>query len=455
MRATKTESVSDSYTKEHLAYDDLIAWFTSTGKPRRLIGLEVEYGLVRADTGRSVSYDEPFGCQTLLTELSEEMAAEPILEGASIIGLTLPDGSTFTLEMGDAVEYSSAPALTIGDALRLGRQRITHLAHVADRIGIKVLTGGRLPFEDPANIKWAPKPRTEIMRQHFNSLGDGGLLGDHVMGLTLSTQVSLDAEDTADYMSKLHALISVSPFIAALLTNSPSLERTASPEASLRMLYWRQIDPARCQDLTLQLHGSKSFEDLVDALASLSMIYRKAEHGYVAGPPYSFKDCLTKGFEDGSLPSIEDWKSQLGQVWPTVRVRRTLETRLPDGQAWALFDAVPAFFVGLVEDKDARQRALDVVGEASAEELDIITVTAAVRGYAALPEHAKQRARALIQIAEQGLRRVAPEFEFAMDAIQEIAASEHTPAADLSYRWHNEWNQDPARYVAAMAVPVN
>jgi glutamate--cysteine ligase len=453
MRDTRIDTAGSVRAEGDLEFTDLVDWFFPD-TDRRLVGLEVEYGLVRRDTGRSVWYGEPNGAAALLAGMLDEMGGEPILEGVSLVGLTLADGATFTLEMGDALEYSSAPAASIVEALSVARQRFQEVARIAAPLGISVLTGGRLPFEDPRNITWAPKPRTDIMRKHFDSLGAGGELGDNVMGLTLSTQVSFDALSRKEYFAKLRTLVLASPFIAALVVNTPDLRAEDSP-ASQRMLYWRQIDPARCQELSSRLQTTDSFEELASALADLSMIYRKMGDGYVAGPPYSFRESLKRGFEDGSMPSLADWKSHLGQVWPSVRPRHTLETRLPDGQAWEHFDTLPAFFVGLIEDDQACSKALDLLAPITPSALDQLTVAVAGGGVSALPEQMRQYARDLVELACDGLRRVAPTLVSAMDPVREIAATGETPSRSLARRWRAEWRQDPASYVSAMAVPTD
>ncbi|WBB56464.1 glutamate-cysteine ligase family protein [Verrucosispora sp. WMMD573] len=446
-----------------LEFDDLVRSFLPPGKSERLVGIEVECGLVRPDSGRSVRYDEPGGTRALLETLLDGMAGEPVLEDGSLVGLRLPDGATLTLEMAGAIEYSSAPTASLTEGLRRARECLTEVARVAAPLGLRLLTGGQLPFDAPDGIRWTPKSRTEIMRRYFAGLGDGGRLGDQVMGLTLSTQLSLDALDEAEYLDKLKVLLAVSPFLAAILANTPALDTgeaaSSNGTASRRMTYWRRIDPARCQHLTARLYEVSALAELAETLSDLPMIYRRSGTGYVAGQVGSFRQVVREGFEDGTMPTLDDWKTHLRQVWPAVRPRQTLETRLPDGQAWEHLGVLPALFLGLAEEPAVRRKVTDLLADLRTEALDLITLKAAESGPDGIAAPIRETAEQLVMLADQGLAaRVAdgtesPEVLGLLDPAREWAATGRPPAEALRAAWTGPWRRRPDRYVAAMAVP--
>ncbi|RKN43476.1 glutamate-cysteine ligase family protein [Micromonospora endolithica] len=449
-----------------LDFADLVEWFVPAGRTTRLVGLEVECGLVRPDSGCSVSYDEPAGTRALLEALLDRLDSEPILESGALVGLTLPDGGTLTLEMAGAIEYSSAPVATVTESLRRGRECLVEVARIAEPLGLRVLTGGQLPFDRPGSIKWAPKGRTEIMRRYFAGLGDGGRLGDQVMGLTLSTQISLDALDAEEYLDKLRVLLGVSPFLAAVLANTPALAPADPGDpgtaglVSHRMAYWRKIDPARCQHLTARLYEVSSLAELTAVLTDLPMIYRRSGDGYVPGGDRPFREVLRDGFGDDTMPTLADWKTHLAQLWPAVRPRRTLETRLPDGQAWHHLGVIPALFVGLVEDPAVRREVAGLLAAFRTEALDLITLKAAEGGPDGIAAPVREVTAQLVALADRGLAaRVAaggesPDVLRLLDPAREWAASGRPPAEALRAAWAGPWRQRPDRYVAAMAVPA-
>jgi len=442
-----------------LREQDLYDWFLDGLRPARRIGLEIEYGLVRGDTGRSVAYAEPGGAKEFLELLLKNLGGSPLHEGQHLVGLTLPDGSAFSLEMGGAVEYSSPPLHSVSATLELASQRLREAATAGREIGVVLLTGGVLPFDSPADIHWVPKPRTTLMRQHFRRLGPSGSLGDQVMGLTLSTQVSLDAGSESEYIEKLQTMLRVSPFLAAATLNTPSL-RHPYQHSSVRILYWRNIDPDRCQCLNKQLVGVGSINDLVQILASLSMIYRPVGSDFAAAPSLPFAELLREGYSDGFGPVMSDWRAHLSQLWPWVRPRQVLEARLPDGQAWSELGLVPALWTGLIEDEVSRRAAADLVDEFSPRELDGISVGVAEQDGGTVDDRIRDVAHQLVMLAKSGIeRRVADGVEsdqllLPLERLLEMTSSGRTAAAQLLANWKGKWREDPSRYVAAMAVPV-
>lgn len=450
----------DRRLNPRLERSDLVQWFFPESRNHSLVGLEIECGLIRAHSGESVAYDEPLGSKVLLEALLDLLGGSPMVEGPTLVGVTLPDDSTITLEMAGAVEYSSMPTESLTECLAAARNRLIEVAQIASGMQITVLTGGHLPFESPAGIKWVPKPRTRIMREHFRRLGEGGRFGDNVMGTTLSTQLSLDARSPQEYLAKFRAMVGASPFIAALLVNTPSLQPRHNKYLSNRMLYWRKIDPARCQALTGRLWGASDLEELVSGLASVPMIYRSRGNDFVAALDRSFEQLIEDGFGDGSFPRLSDWVAHLGQVWPSVRPRRTLETRLPDGQAWANFCALPALYVGLVEEPDVRNRVNALVSDMSLDVLDSTTVVAAERGWHGLTSRAQEVSLELLELASEGLAgRISrgvesPALLESLDSVREVAETGVTFAEQAIQMWESECSRDPAKYVERLAVPA-
>jgi glutamate--cysteine ligase len=443
-----------------LQEQDLADWFVRGLRPARKVGIEIEYGLVRGDSGRSVSYDEPSGAKDFLERLLKRMDGSPIYEGHHLVGLSLADGSAFSLEMGGAIEYSSPPTRSVSESVDLASRYFREAARVADEIDIAILTGGTLPFDRPAAINWVPKPRTALMRRHFDSLGPDGSRGDHVMGLTLSTQVTLDAGSEGDYVDKFLTMLRVSPFLAAATLNTPSLP-PGDKILSIRIIYWRQIDPARCQDLNTRLADISSIDDLVRVLTEVPMIYRPVGGEFTVAPALPFAELLRRGYGDGTSPGMTDWQSHLAQLWPWVRPRQTLESRLPDGQAWGEIDLIPALWTGLIEDEVSRRAAAELVSEFSAPELDQISISVADRADGPVDKQVRDITQELVALARAGmLRRVAAGLEdgrllLSLDKLLDMLSRGQTFADELLARWQGEWREEPERYVAAMAIPVD
>lgn len=455
----EVDAAADELEARPVGFDDVVTWLTPNADRPVRVGLEIECGLVRPASGICITYAEPNGTRDLLTRLLDTLDGRPLEEGGALGGLILADGATLTLEMGGAIEYSGAPSSTLTQSLRRARDVVGVVSGVADELGIRLLSGGLMPFDDPQDIRWSPKPRTDIMRAHYRSLGEAGETGDCVMGLTLSVQLSLDSATEGEYFEKLHTLLLASPILSALLVATPSLRTGSQPLASQRMQYWRNIDPARCQGLTDRLLYIHSAEALAQTLLELPSIYRRVPQGFIAAENLSFSKLMKHGFHDGRRPTIDDWKAHVAQVWPSVRPRQTLETRLPDGQVWSRLGVIPALFLGLTANTDVRGRALEAL-KPLADGQDALTRAVAVHGYAALDSEAKSLARDLVQLADEGLRSlVAAGLEDStalaeLEPAREIAESGVTFSDYIAECWEGSWNRDPAQYVDAMAVPV-
>lgn len=446
--------------ERQLTLDDLTGSFLERGRVKNRVGLEIEYGLVRHDSSQVISYGGADGSRALIRALMDEFGTPPIIEGSTLTGTRFANGASFNLEMAGALEYASSPQESLSATVTESQSRLRRAARTAQKLGIGLMSGGYLPFTDPKKMSWVPKPRTSVMRRHFSELGPAGRFGDAVMGTTLSTQVSVDAISEEEYLAKLGVLLGVSPFAGAIFATTPNLTGSELKFASKRLEFWRAIDPERCQLLSAKLWDVRSFRELAEALASVPMIYRRTDESYVSAPRTAFDKLMERGFEDGCMPSMQDWQTHLRQVWPTVRPRQTLETRMPDGQRWEHFAAVPAFFVGLTEDANVRGMALDIVRGFSAEDLDGIAVQAARDGWRSLSAKSKEAATEIVSLALSGLRRrvqsglESPELLSALDPVLEVIESDTTLSDRVRNSWDGVWAHDPRRYADAMMVPT-
>ncbi|GFJ92342.1 glutamate-cysteine ligase family protein [Phytohabitans rumicis] len=376
---------------------DLASLFTPSADER--IGLELECGLVDSDTGRSAGYDR---ARPFLESVLREFEAEPATEAGALVGVELPGGAQLSLELGGAVEYSSAPFHAVTDLVAATRREMPAIAALARGANLSLLPGGLVPFTPTASIPWAPKPRIDIMRRYFRGLGAPAAYAESVMGLTLSTQTTLDYLSAADFREKLTLLVKVAPVAAAMFVNSPLEDGRVTGVLSRRMQMWSQVDPARCGVLGFAVRPDASAGDVIDWALSLPMIYRYDGSGYIPGPARPFRELMA----DGASPTLADWRSHLSQMWPHVRPRHTLEMRAFDGVSWAALGAGPAFCAGLAYHGPSRRAALALLADVSAADLEQAWEDVAAKGLDALVGRRSvgATAEALLGLARQGLR---------------------------------------------------
>jgi glutamate--cysteine ligase len=337
-----------------------------------------------------------------------------------------------------------------------------HAAAIADRIGIALLSGACLPFTPENQIPWLPKPRVGVMRRYFRRLGDSGEHADAVMGLTLSTQVSLDYDSAEDFIEKARLHVLASPVVAALSVNSPIADGALCGVLSRRMQYWQKFDPRRCGVLDFALNADASPMDFVDWAIRLPMIYRDVAGTHVAAPDRPFADLMRDGFGDGTWPTRDDWDLHLCQLWPQLRPRHTLELRAADGLPWPQFPAVPAMWVGLTYDPAVRAEASALLAEVTAAQLECSVDDIATKGMAASvgPHQVADLAHELLRLARRGLEsRVAAGADPAgvlsfLEPLDQVDEDGETFAGKCITSWQGELRQSPAAYVRKYRVPA-
>lgn len=439
--------------------------FRGTGSGEN-VGLEVETGIVDPETGRNLPYDGPDGAGAIITALAAD--AEEIGEEASVVeedGCPLAvdfvdAGDRFSLEMGGALEYSSTVHNGVDAAVAHTGRRLRQAARVAQAKGAAVLTGGFLPFTPPSEIPWVPKGRLAIMRHHFLDNGEHPMLIAASMGLTLSTQVTLDYTDDEDLAEKVWAINLASPIVAAMFVNSPLCAGEFGGMLSQRLHAIRHTDGERFGVLPFAVSGPPDVDDFVDFALARPMIFREEGEGYIPVGRRTFAEALDGGFDHGAMPTANDWKAHLDQIWPHVRVRETLEIRLCDGPFWRDIGAVPAFWSGLLYHRPSRLAALDLLAGLSLDDLEETSAQVATHGLAAKAgtRPVADLCRELLTLSRRGLAaRVrsgveAPGTLRLLSPLRDVLRTGRTSAERALARWRGEFGESPREWVRAYRV---
>jgi glutamate--cysteine ligase len=438
--------------------------FTVAPGSSERVGVEIELGVVRPDTGVSLPYGEPNGVATLLAAIGEAWGCTAQHADGALVGLARPDGVEISLESGCAVEYVSVPKASLSELVAGIDTDCRWLATIADNLGMALLTGSILPFDGPEDVQWAPKPRIPIMLEYFDQQVGPGSQGWAAMSQILSVQVTLDYLDDDDLARKFRMMNAVSPAVAAMFVNSPLRGGRGGERLSERMHVWMSVDPRRVGTFAHSLRHDFRVDDLVSWLLDLPPIFRHVSGG-LATPPVgrTFRSLLAEGYGDGSVPTLEDWTGMLASTWPYVRLRRTLELRVADALALNNWAALPALWVGLAYDRRSCDDAWNLMrgfrlGQHSAAMTDIARngLRASIGGKPIL-----ELCRELLAISREGLRRrvaygqESPYVVTLLDPLEEIIDSELTSAEQLMRRWLGPFRQDPARYVEALRLRGN
>ncbi|MDH6710592.1 glutamate--cysteine ligase [Kitasatospora sp. MAA19] len=425
------------------------------------VGLEIESGLVDPRTGLAAPYSGERGVRAVLKAVLSQWGGQPLEDSGNLTGVLLDDGSQITLEHGGQVEYSSAPAIGLGTAVDEMRTAMERLAELAADFGWALLPGAGLPFDAPGSIAWVPMRRGALMRDYFARIGEAGSRALEIMSMSLCTQVHLDYVSVDDFAQKLRMQTVASPVIAALLVNSPLQGGRPNQLLSHRSHAWLRMDPRRCGVLPPALRPDVDADDVIDWALGIPMIYYRSGDGrFHPAPDRPFGLLLERGFDDGSVPSLDHWASHLSQIWTNVRVRRTLELREADGPPYQHIPAVPALWVGLTYHEPSRTAAWDLLRRytlrdhrAAMARLPSTGLHTTLGG-----DPVRELAHELVRLARAGLSaRVSAGLEPAkvldyLDPLDELLDGGRTFAEQCLDRWDKDLARDPARYVAAFRV---
>ena len=433
--------------------DDLLAPFGRGEKPESAwrIGTEHEKFVYRRDDHRAPSYDEPGGIRDLLMAMTE-FGWTPVEEGGNVIALAGPDGNV-SLEPACQLELSGAPLEHLHQTCAEAGRHLKQVKAVGDRLGVGFLGLGMWPDKTRSELPIMPKGRYAIMLRHMPRVGTMGL---DMMLRTCTIQVNLDYSSEADMAQKFRVGLALQPLATALFANSPFTEGRPNGFLSYRSHIWSDTDPARTGMLPFVFEDGFGYERYLDYALDVPMYFVYRDGKYIDAAGLSFRDFMRGELAalPGEKPLLSDWIDHLSTAFPEVRLKSFLEMRGADGGPWSRICALPAFWVGLLYDRNALDAAWDEVRYWSLEERQRLRDEVPKLGLKAKTpdgETLRDLGQRVLAIAEAGLNARARlnaagdnETGF-LDPLREIVARSATPAERLLERYKGEWQGDVRR----------
>jgi len=433
--------------------NDLIAYMESGCKPpeKWRIGTEHEKFAYHIKDLRPLEYEGPDGIRALLEGLTQ-FGWTPVIENGNPIALIKPDLSSITLEPAGQVELSGAPLENIHQTCTEVSEHLRQVKAVAKDLGIGFMGLGYQPKWPLKEQPWMPKSRYKIMRDHMAKVGTMGL---DMMQSTCTVQVNLDFDSEANMVKMFRISLALQPVATALWANSPFKDGKPSGYLSYRSHIWTDTDPARCGTLPFVFEDGFGFERYVDYMLDVPMYFVYRDGEYIDASGLSFRDFMAGKLAvlPGELPTLKDWEDHLTVAFPEVRLKKFLEMRGADGGPWNRLCALPAFWVGLLYDDQARDAAWDLIKDWTPEEH--LTLRRDVPKLALNTPFRDGTfgdiALDALEISHQGLSRRAVLDSVGLDETHflnplfQIAESGMTPAEELLCAYERRWqgNIDP------------
>ncbi len=429
--------------------DELVAWFEKGPKPVSEFRIGTEHEKVPFLTGTTepVPYGGPHGIGALLDALAQESGWEPIMDGASIIGLAdSVGGGAISIEPGGQFELSGAPLIDLhaGAAELQGHLDAVH--RIGERLGISFLSLGCSPVWSRARTPVMPKGRYQIMANYMPKVGTMGL---DMMFRTTTVQVNLDFSSEADMVKKMRVSLALQAIATALFANSPVMDGRATGFLSTRGEIWRHTDADRSGLIPFAFESGMGFDRYTEWALDVPMYFVKRGDTYhdVAGA--SFRDLM-----NGTLPAmpgvratLSDWVNHLSTLFPDVRLKRYIEMRGADAGPADMLNALPAFWVGLLYDDAALEAAWALVKDWTAQDRQTLRDEVPVSALNTVSRGRTVRdiARDALAIARQGLQARGLGEEIYLDPLDAIIADGRTLAEHLLARYGRDWSKDADR----------
>ncbi len=393
-----------------------------------------------------LTYTEENGIRTLL-ERMQRFGWEPVMEGENVIALK-QNGGAISLEPAGQLELSGAPLANIHQTCDEVSGHLQQVKAIAGEMGIGFIGLGYRPDGRTEDMPWMPKGRYKIMGDYMPKVGTMGL---EMMKSTCTVQVNLDFDSEETMVEMFRISLALQPIATAIWANSPFKNGKPNGFLSYRSHIWTDTDNDRCGTIPFVFEQGFGFERYVDYILDVPMYFVYRNGVYIDAAGQSFRDFMAGKLPalPGEYPTIKDWVDQMSVAFPEVRLKQFLEMRGSDGGPWARLCALPAFWVGLLYDNDARRAAYDMVKDWTAEDHE--RLRAEVPRTALKTKFRNRTVRELalqaLEISHAGLkaRRVLDsvgldESHFLKPLFQ-IAESGMTPAEELLCAYERQWQK--------------
>jgi len=412
------------------------------------IGTEHEKFAYHLSDLSPLEYEGEAGIRALLEGLTK-FGWNPVLENGNPIALVKDDLSSITLEPAGQVELSGAPVENIHQTCSEVSEHLKQVKEVAKDLGIGFIGLGYQPKWSRENAPWMPKSRYGIMRSYMPKVGSMGL---DMMQSTCTVQVNLDFDSEATMVKMFRISLALQPIATALWANSPFKDGKPSGYLSYRSQIWTDTDPDRCGTIPFVFEEGFGFERYIDYMLDLPMYFVYRDGKYIDASGQSFRDFMngTLPALPGELPTMKDWEDHLTVAFPEVRLKKFLEIRGADGGPWNRLCALPAFWVGLLYDDQAREAAWDLIKDWTPEE-HLMLRDEVPRLALGTPFRGKtvcDIALKALEIAHTGLSGRGVHDSVGMDETHylnplfQIAESGFTPAEDLLCAYERRWQKN-------------
>lgn len=450
---------SDKYHDKLTTKKQLLDWFEQgcTEQDNLVIGAEHEKIIFYKDDFSPVPYegeDGKSGIKDILLYLQENFDWEPTYEDDNLIRLD-KDGASVTLEPGGQIELSGAPLKNMHEVANETANHFHELLEACETHGMDALGLGYHPTMNYKDSPLMPMSRHKTFFNHFAS--HGYKTAQKLMVASSSTQVNMGYRSEEDMVKKLRVGLALQPIASALFANSPFEDGKLSENQSTRSHITHNAADGRYGFmLPVAFEEDFGFERYTDFILNempLMGIYHQ-DHFLWLQHTTSFVECVKgpiPGLEEEHQMTLDDWYNHINTVWPEVRMRQWLEMRGSDvGGSEEMINALPAFWVGLIYDDEALDKAYDIIKDWTNEEREYLREQTPKDGLDTEFRNAPlwELAKSLVELSDQGLRNRNVQNEqgahegIYLQPLHKLLEAKQTQSEELIDKYENKWDKD-------------
>ncbi len=360
------------------------------------------------------------------------------------------DWGWVTVEPGGQIEFSGPSRATLAEIEHDARRFVEQLSAIADRLGVVFVASGFDPLRRADEQRWYPKRRYGVMRPYF---AIDGRRGWDMMCRTGAIQVNVDYGSEEDLAAKFLVGNRLGPVVAAMFANSPLEGGELSGYKSRRYAAWLETDRDRTGVSPASLSDDFTIGRFVDYVVGVPMLFVRRDGRYVDLAGHSFERFLAEG-GGGETAVFQDYTDHLTTIFTEARVKQHVEQRSADGAGVTSLLAAMAFWKGIFYDDAALADALALAPRLDAGGFRRLQGEVARHGLAADAEGVRvlDLARAAVDLAVDGLRRIAPDESRYLEPLAGLVREGLCPADLVVRDFEAAWNRDPRRALESMRV---
>lgn len=437
---------------------DLEGYFQRFSKKpeARKIGLEAEFLGVDALTGKSLIFQGSCGLEAILGRFAKRFSYTLLKDQNALIGVQAPDGTVVGFEPGGQLELSAPPVQTIFEVERQLQKFFDQLRTFrCECQEVRWLSVGIHPFSRLDEITWIPKTRYRILAEFLSTRGK---LSHHMMKRTATNQINFDYTSEEDAMEAMRVAFGITSIVSAVFAHGSFSEGKPNGFASERLHIWNQTAPERSGLLVRFTHEGATFQDYLDYVLDVPMIFAVRESKWIPMNGLPFRRFIQDGYQ-GLSATLSDFELHLSTMFPEVRFKQYMEIRGMDAQRPQFISSLAAFWKGILYDQKARAEAWKRVRNFSDEERLVLHHEIPLKGLQAVVQGKPINflAAELVSIAREGLQRQSrtkeeDESVFLLPIEQRLASSQKSPAEILLHEWQTDLGKDKLRLMDFLSI---